>query len=56
LQNTDNKASFIVRGHELVLSVSSFREQAREQALSDAVRINSHMLIDEVNIDEVKYA
>jgi len=48
LYNTSNKASFTVRGHELVLSVSSFREPSREQALMEAVRINSPLLIDEV--------
>ena len=48
LYNQNHKASFIVRGQELVLSVSSFREQEREQALMEATKINSRLLIDEV--------
>jgi len=48
LHNPSYKASFIVRGRDLVLSVSSFREQSREQALMEAIRINSPMLIEEV--------
>ncbi|MCL2378590.1 MAG: hypothetical protein FWC77_05635 [Defluviitaleaceae bacterium] len=48
LHNPSYKASFVVRGQELVLSVSSFREKSREQALNNAIRINSRMLLDEV--------
>jgi len=48
LYNPNNKASFVVRGQELVLSVSSFCDKSREQALSDAIRINTRMLVDEV--------
>ncbi|MCL1877548.1 MAG: hypothetical protein FWF80_01690 [Defluviitaleaceae bacterium] len=48
LLNPSYKASFVVRGGDLILSVSSFREHTREQALHDAIRINARMLIDEV--------
>jgi len=48
LSNPSNKASFVIRGQDLILSVSSFREQARERALLEAVRINNALLIDEV--------
>jgi len=48
LYNSDYKASFIVHERDIVLSVSSFREQLREQALMEAVRINNHLLVDEV--------
>jgi len=48
LYNPTYKASFVVRGDELVLSVSSFREHGREQALIEATRINSRLLVDEV--------
>jgi len=48
LYNPNYKASFAVIGGNLVLSVSSFREQVREQAMLDAVRINGSLLLDEV--------
>jgi hypothetical protein len=48
LNNTSYKASFVVRGQDLILSVSSFREKTREQAMLEAVRINNELLIDEV--------
>jgi len=47
LYNPSYRASFVVRGQELILSVSSFREYAREQVLSEAIRINSHLLLSE---------
>jgi len=49
LQNPAHRASFCVQGNCLVMSVSSFREPEREQALIDAVRINSRLLMDEVH-------
>ena len=48
LNNPAARASFIKRGENLVLSVSSFVKPARESALLDAVRINQQLLIDEV--------
>jgi hypothetical protein len=48
LSNLNYKASFAIRGREFVLSVSSFREKEREQAMLEAVRINSALLLDEV--------
>jgi hypothetical protein len=49
LENPENKASFIKRGHDLIMSASSFREHAREQALLDAVRINNNLLTNGVD-------
>jgi len=49
LYNPAYKASFVVRGRDIVLSVSSFREASREFALMEAVRINNALLIDEVH-------
>jgi len=48
LNNPNYKASLVVRGEELVLSVSSFRKQNRESALIEALRINNRLLLDEV--------
>ena len=48
LLDLSNKASFVIRGQELVLSVSSFCEKSREQALLEAISINYMLLIDEV--------
>jgi len=48
LQNPDYRASFVIHGNDLVMSVSSFRENEREQALIEAISINSHLLMDEV--------
>ena len=45
----EHKASFIVRGRELVLSVSSFQRRDREKSLLEAIRINTALLLDEVN-------
>ena len=42
------KASFVVRGNEVILSVSSFQEHDREKALLEAVHINNALLLDEV--------
>ena len=48
IYNPNYKASFVLRNHDLILSVSSFREKEREQVLLEAVHINSSILIDEV--------
>ena len=44
----EHKASFVVRGRELILSVSSFQKHDRELALLEAVQINNALLLDEV--------
>jgi len=46
LTNLSNKASLIVREGELVLSVSSFRNEERERALLEAAKINRAYLLD----------
>lgn len=43
------KASFVVRGREFVLSVSSFHKPDREKALLEAINLNNALLLDEVN-------
>jgi len=48
LDNPNYKASFVLWEHELILSVSSFREKNREQALFNSICINKALLIDEV--------
>ena len=48
LTRINYKASFILRGREFVLSVSSFQELDREKALLEAVHINNALLLDEV--------
>ena len=47
-ENEKQKASFTIRGHDLILSVSSFHEKEREQVMMEAVKINNALLIDEV--------
>jgi len=49
INNPCHRASFVVRGRDLVLSVSSFREKPREKAMLEAVRINNALLLDEVH-------
>ena len=48
LENSGYKASFVLRGQHLDLSVSSFRDPIRELHLLEAVKINNTLLIDEV--------
>ena len=48
LTHPNHKASFVVRGKQLVLSVSSFQEHHREKALLEAIHINNALLLDEV--------
>ena len=48
LNNPNHKASFVFRENDLILSVSSFRENSREKAMIEAVHINAELLLDEV--------
>lgn len=48
LYNPNYKASFVAQNNELLMSASSFREEKREHALIEAVKINQHLLIETV--------